>query len=190
GTKWHTWISGKEPTISPRLAQIMWETLTQAEMIFMNPSREWNPPKKYLSDRGRKRAVSNIEKDMNLIVGKLQNLTLQANELLDPYDLYCAHTKEKELNKNWIQTMAAYSILCHDLSISGLLEKEANVAALGYAYATTALSVCREQMNQILPSSKLHAVVRSDIGRKGAYKQHEKSTYVLRDKVIDYCTSN
>lgn len=190
GTKWHGWIAGDEPAISSTLALAMWETLTEAEQNFVSPFVEWNPPKKYLTEKGITTAVRNIEKDMNIFFRKLQGLTLRLQQLSHPYDLNCVYHDDDELNTNSIKTMAAYSILCHDFAITGLLENRANMAALGYAYAVIALNVCREKKNQLLPNSDLHKTVRTQLARDNANRFHDKETRVKAAKVANYWKAN
>lgn len=189
GTNWHPWFKGYEPRISQALAFDMWESLFQAENNFVSPFPEWNPPKNYVL-KNRQNSIDNIEKDMNIFFGKLQALTLKLGTLLHPFDLNCGNFEDKDLDENIIKTLAAYSILCIDLAITGLLEKKTNTATLSYAYAVIALSLCRAHKNQTMPNGTLSKLVRSQIGRENANKYHDQTTRLMAADVVKYWKAN
>lgn len=189
GTKWRTWFAGNEPKISRPLALVMWETLSEAEGYFVKPSQEWRSPEKYEHEH-QASAVLHIEQDLSLFLNKIEILLAHAGkELLSPIDFECVTWHDKDLDKNIVRTLSAYSIFCLDKSITGLLSGQADLATLGYAYAAVGVDMCWTYMQQLNPSSGIQKIIRSDVAQRNARARH-RETHALEDEVIAYWQTN
>lgn len=194
GTQWHHWYWGREPKIYKLLAQEMWSTLVQSETFFIHSSHDWTKPEERYDYKkhGRDLALQQFTIDLDIYLQEIKSVLERVDfGLLSPDSLEHVSLHQREITQsdllaqNVMKTMAAYSILCLELTLAGLIEDDEQWSILTFAYAVTAMERCRG-LNQLQnPRGEIQKAVLSQLARQRAVRRHEE-TRLLETEVIEH----
>lgn len=183
GTVWKLWCDGENSKLPPDLSHLMWINVIDATMSFISPDLSWNPPDEYRIIDDQEAPTRAVERDLNHYINEVQSLRSESsNDLFSPYEFEGLAWKNSLLKSEYIRAMAAYVIHFYDRAITGMLHGDAQLAAVGMGYATTAIALLRDEKYD---SNKMEAErkVRTQLGKDGARGTHIR-TAALKNEAI------
>lgn len=156
GTNWRKWWDGGDPRIEKEYASAMWPWLTDAGNCFISPDASWNPPTEYVySDDPNSRAlvIQRISSDLGHYFDAIKEvLAEEGSVILAPFIFEQAMISNSLLRENYVRAMAAYSVYCQDIAISGLLSGAPILSASGAGYAILVLDLAHRDQKLINPA--------------------------------------
>jgi hypothetical protein len=188
---WGRWINGEELTFKSEFAQYCWWQILQINDDFIDWDGSAKHYAKYIGDPvdgeldefNRRSRLLTQDFDEAVNVASLAISSVKHPSQFEIDGLICKLTTGDQ--KRFIQSLAAYALICFDTAIAALKNNDASIASEFFMYATGGMHLIEWYKKNLY--GKAGPLSASDAARRGGHARRDRDPRTLELLQVNEC---